>query len=70
MREILDTNKKTIIHIPSVNSGESTKDKYNEVERIIDIIGHYEYTDENGIIYVKRETDGKILKVADLVTDR
>ena len=26
--EVLDTNKKTIIHIPNVNSGESTKDKH------------------------------------------
>jgi hypothetical protein len=29
--EILDTDKKTILHIPNVNSGESTKDKHNEV---------------------------------------
>ncbi|MDR8330347.1 DNA helicase, partial [Acinetobacter baumannii] len=29
--EVLDTDKKTIIHIPNVNSGESTKDKYDEV---------------------------------------
>nr|MDA3854011.1 DEAD/DEAH box helicase family protein [Bacteroidales bacterium] len=34
--EILDTDKKTILHIPNVNSGESTKDKHNEVDFILD----------------------------------
>ena len=68
LHEVLDTDKKTIVHIPSVNSIESTKDKYNEVDSIIDIIGEFEYADESGIYHVKR-SDGKILKVADLVTD-
>ena len=53
--EVLDTNKKTIIHIPNVNSGESTKDKHNEVDLILDSIGELEYQDEDtGILYVKR----------------
>lgn len=69
--EVLDTNLKTIIHIPNINSGESTKDKYDEVNRIIDVIGEVEYQDdENGIIHVKRHTDGKVLKIADLVDDQ
>lgn len=69
--EVLDTDKKTILHIPSVNSGESTKDKYNEVDFILDAIGDVTHQDnETGIIFVKRHTDGKILKVADLVDDR
>lgn len=69
--EVLDTDLKTIVHIPNVNSGESTKDKYDEVNRIIDVIGEVEYQDdENGIIYVKRHTDGKTLKIADLVDDQ
>lgn len=69
--EVLDTNLKTIIHIPNVNSGESTKDKYDEVNRIIDIIGEVDYQDDvTGIIHVKRHTDGKILKIADLVDDQ
>ncbi|MDK0967521.1 helicase-related protein [Clostridium perfringens] len=69
--EVLDTNKKTIIHIPNVNSGESTKDKINEVDLILDSIGDVEYQDkETGIIYVKRSSDGKIIKVADLVNDK
>lgn len=68
--EILDTNKKTILHIPNVNSGESTKDKHNEVDFIIDSIGSVEKQDPvTGVIHVKRNTDGKILKVADLVED-
>lgn len=69
--EVLDTNKKTIIHIPNVNSGESTKDKHNEVDLILDSIGELEYQDKDtGILYVKRYSDNKIIKVADLVEDR
>jgi superfamily II DNA or RNA helicase len=68
--EVLDTDKKTILHIPSVNSGESTKDKYNEVDLIISQIGELEYIDPNTqVLYVKRHHDGKIIKVADLVND-
>lgn len=70
INEILDENKKTIIHIPSVNSGESTKDKYEEVNRIIDSLGELDYQDpDNGVLYVKSKTTGKTLKIADLVHD-
>lgn len=69
IEECLDTDKKTIIHIPNVNSIESTGDKYDEVDRICSIIGDLVYTDEKtGIHFIKRK-DGKILKIADLVTD-
>ncbi|MDA3843012.1 MAG: helicase-related protein, partial [Candidatus Kapabacteria bacterium] len=68
--EILDTDKKTILHIPSVNSGESTKEKDNEVGFILEAIGDFESQDsETGVIKIKRKTDGKILKIADLVYD-
>jgi superfamily II DNA or RNA helicase len=68
--DVLDTDKKTIIHIPNVNSGESTKDKHNEVDFIIDAIGKVIKQDsETGVIYVERHADGKVLKVADLVED-
>ena len=68
--DILDTDKKTILHIPNVNSGESTKDKHNEVNFILDAIGDVIKQDsETGVIHIKRFTDGKILKVADLVED-
>ena len=67
---VLDTDKKTILHIPNVNSGESTKDKHTEVDYIIDTIGSVIKLDtDTGVIYVKRKSDGKVLKVADLVDD-
>lgn len=68
--EILNTDRKTILHIPNVQSGESTKDKYDEVDRILDIIGTVTHRDpETCVIHVKRHGDGKDLKVADLVHD-
>lgn len=70
IHEILDTDRKTIIHIPNVNSGESTKDKIEEVGQILDTIGNVvDQDDDTGIIHVKRHSDGKIIKVADLVDD-
>ena len=62
-------DKKTIIHIPSVNSGESTKDKYGEVDAILDVLGTIQGQDStSGIITIKTES-GKLLKVADLVNE-
>lgn len=70
LEEILDEEKKTIIHIPSVNSAESSKEKYEEVGHIIDVLGDLEYQDkETGVLYVKSKRSGKILKIADLVND-
>ena len=67
--DVLDLSKKTIIHIPSVNSRESTKKKLSELDRILDIMGTVESVDpKTGIINV-RAKDGRILKVADLVND-
>jgi superfamily II DNA or RNA helicase len=66
---VFDEHRKTIIHIPSVNSGESTKEKYFEVASILDSIGTYKSTDVNtGIITVTSPT-GRELKIADLVND-
>jgi len=68
--EVLDTDQKTILHIPSVNSGESTKQKHDEVDFIIDSIGVMQFQDpETGIMTIQRHGDGKLLKVADLVWD-
>ena len=68
INEVLDSDKKTIIHIPHVGSGESTKDKCGEVDQIIDSIGEIIDQDkESGITFVKRHDDGKVLKIADLV---
>jgi superfamily II DNA or RNA helicase len=70
IHEILDENKKTIIHIPSVNSGESEKDKYEEVNRIVDGLGVLDYQDpDTGVLYVISKATGKTLKIADLVHD-
>ncbi len=68
--EVLDLDKKTILHIPNVNSGESTKDKIEEVGFIIDSIGHVECTDpDTGIITIRRADTGAMLRLADLVDD-
>ncbi len=68
--EVFDLDKKTILHIPNVNSGESTKDKIEEVGYIIDSIGHVESTEpDTGIINIRRSDSGQIVRVADLVDD-
>ena len=70
IEQVLDTDQKTILHIPNVNAGESTKRKHDEVDAILDIIGTVEKQDPNtGVIFVKRKLDNKIIKVADLVND-
>jgi len=68
--EVLDVSKKTIIHIPSVNSRESTQQgKYDEVGAILDIIGEHISTDEATGILTMKTKEGKMLKVADLVDE-
>lgn len=70
LEEVLDENKKTIIHIPSVNSAESSHEKLEEVGYIIDALGELEYQDEiTGVLYVKSKRSGRMLKIADLVND-
>ena len=70
LAEVLDTTKKTIIHIPSVNSRASTGlSKYTETSEIIKIIGEIVFKDYNNGIYTVKTADGRILKVADLVED-
>jgi len=67
--KVLDADQKTIIHIPNVNSRESTKDKIREVEHIIEELGDWQGADpKTGFQLVKR-ADGRILKIADLVDD-
>ncbi|MCL4746798.1 MAG: DEAD/DEAH box helicase [Burkholderiaceae bacterium] len=67
--KVLDPVEKTIIHIPSVNSRESTKDKHREVEHIIDELGDWQGSDPaTGFQLVKR-ADGRVLRIADLVDD-
>lgn len=67
--KVLNPTEKTIIHIPNVNSRESTKDKIREVEHIIEELGEWQGTDpESGFQLVKTQ-DGRVLRIADLVDD-
>ena len=68
IHEVFDPDLKTLIHIPSVNSSESTKDKIEEVNKILDLIGIFEGKEESGIMRL-RTPDGRVLRVADLVDD-
>lgn len=68
--EVLDTTKKTLIHIPSVNARASTgHGKYEETDQIIRRIGTIVKQDYQTGIYQVRTADGRLLKVADLVED-
>ncbi|MCT7957987.1 DEAD/DEAH box helicase [Laspinema palackyanum] len=67
--EVLNPNEKTILHIPNVNSRESTKDKIREVEHIIEALGEWQGTDPKTGFQRVKTAEGKILKVADLVDD-
>lgn len=69
LKDVLDTRKKTIIHIPNVNSGESTKDKHGEVDHILDVMGTVLKQDPNTGIITVRRPDGSLMKVANLVDD-
>jgi len=68
--EVLDTNLKTIVHIPNVNSRESTqRGKTTEVSEIMEAMGTWKGKDPlTGFDLIERE-DGRTLKVADLVDD-
>jgi len=66
---VLNPEEKTILHIPNVNSRESTRDKHKEVEHIIEELGDWLGEDpDTGFQLVKLDT-GRILKIADLVND-
>ena len=69
--KVLDTTKKTIIHIPAVNSkAAGAVDKYHQVTQIIDLCGTVTGRDYNkGIIFVQTK-EGKQLKIVDLVDDK
>lgn len=66
---VLDPDEKTIIHIPNVNSRESTKDKHKEVEHILEELGEWQGTDPDTGFHLIKTRSGKIIKVADLVDD-
>jgi len=67
--EVLKPQEKTIVHIPSVNARESTKDKIREVEHILEELGEWQGTDPATGFQQVRTADGRVLRVADLVDD-
>lgn len=67
--KVLDLGEKTIIHIPSVNSRESTKDKIKEVEHIIEELGEWQGADPVTGFQMVKTASGRVLKIADLVDD-
>ncbi len=67
--KVLNSTEKTIIHIPSVNSRESTKDKIKEVEHIIEALGDWQGTDPATGFQLVKTPDGRMLRIADLVDD-
>lgn len=67
--QVLDPKEKTILHIPNVNSRESTKDKIREVEHILEELGEWQGTDPKTGFQLVRTPEGKILRIADLVDD-
>ncbi|MCT7994637.1 DEAD/DEAH box helicase [Laspinema olomoucense] len=67
--QVLNPNEKTILHIPNVNSRESTKDKIREVEHIIEALGEWQGIEPNTGFQQVKTAEGKILKIADLVDD-
>jgi superfamily II DNA or RNA helicase len=68
--KVLDSDLKTILHIPHVGSRESTRrGKDTEVSELLGLLGEWLGKDEvTGFDLVKR-ADGRVLKVADLVDD-
>jgi len=66
---VLDPTEKTIVHIPNVNSRESTKDKIKEVEHIIEMLGEWQGVDAKTGFQLVKAADGRVLRIADLVDD-
>jgi hypothetical protein len=68
--DVLDATLKTILHIPNVNSRESTqRGKTTEVSEIMDAIGAWKGKDDRTGFDLVECKDGRVLKIADLVDD-
>lgn len=73
IEEVLDLDKKTIIHIPSVNAAEAPKGKNEQVDDLLEFMAggdasRVERDAETGFYHVTRP-NATLLKVADLVDD-
>ncbi len=70
IEDVLDPDKKTIVHIPNVNSRESTiQGKVEEVNHIMSTLGTWEGRDPETGFHMVKQASGRILKIADLVDD-
>lgn len=68
--DVLDTTKKTLIHIPHPNSKTGAfMDKHDQVSEIIKCIGEIESCDYDNYVYKVRTSDGRLLTVGNLVED-
>jgi len=68
--KVLDPTQKTIVHIPNVNSRESTmRGKIEEANEIMHALGEWQGEDPTTGFHLIKQPDGKVLKVADLVED-
>ena len=66
---VLNPDEKTIVHIPSVTSRESTKDKIKEVEHILHELGEWQGADPVTGFQLVMIPSGRTIRVADLVDD-
>src|SRR3546814_13290156 len=66
---LLDPTVKTIVHIPSVNSRESLKDKHREAEDIMNHLGDWQGIDPETGFHLIKTAAGNVIKVAALVDD-
>lgn len=68
--DVLDTTKKTLIHIPHPNSKTGAfMNKHDQVAEIIRYIGEIVDRDYTHYLYKVKTADGRILTVGDLVED-
>lgn len=67
--KVLDPSLKTIVHIPNVNARESLKDKYREIEEIMEALGEWKGVEPVTGFHLIKVPDGRTIKVADLVDD-
>lgn len=70
INKVLDTRKKTLIHIPATNAKASANiDKYEQVRQIIDYCGTIVKNDYGNGLVIVRDNNGEEKIIADLVED-
>jgi len=68
---VIDAGRKTIVHIPSVNSRAATgRGKVGETNTIMSALGEWQGVDPETGFHLVRTPEGRILKIADLVDDQ